>query len=134
MSFERDVDIMARTVYGEARGQPLDGLLAVANVIMNRVRRPGWWGSTVESVCLAPKQFSTWNDGDPNKAIIEAVKPGNFIFDVCRDIAARVIVGLARDPTGGACWYHSKGVQPQWSVGKTPSVVISDHKFFTDIE
>src|SRR5512134_3045692 len=59
-----DLSVMARTVYGEARGEPHEGRLAVAHVILNRARAGGWFGAGVSEVCL---QFSCWNPGDPNR-------------------------------------------------------------------
>jgi spore germination cell wall hydrolase CwlJ-like protein len=132
--FGTHVDILARTLYGEARSQPLDGIKAVACVVMNRARRGGWWGASPQAVCLAPKQFSCWNDDDPNKAIITAVASGNLIFDVCIDVAERAVLDMLHDATKGACHYHTKGVHPQWSMGKTPSATIGDHLFFNDVE
>ena len=130
---DRDVDVTARTLYGEARGQPLDGLLAVAAVVMNRARA-GRYGASPADVCLRPWQFSCWNARDPNRAVIERVQPGLFMFDVCRLVASLAIRGLLPDPTGGATHYHTKGVAPNWSRGKTPSAVIGDHLFFNDID
>ena len=168
-ALDRDVDVTARTLYGEARGQPLDGIIAVANVIVNRARR-GAYGATpaapegaavlrdaqagapegaavsrdaqagaprsgaLAAVCLRPWQFSCWNARDPNRAIIERVQPGTFMFDVCRLVASLAIRGLLLDPNGGATHYHTKGVAPDWSRGKTPSAVIGDHLFFNDID
>jgi hypothetical protein len=152
---DRDIDVTARTLYGEARGQPLDGIIAVASVVVNRARR-GVYGSTpaapegaaflrdaqagaprsgaLAGVCLRPWQFSCWNARDPNRAVIERVQPGDFIFDVCRLVASLAIRELLPDPTGGATHYHTKGVAPNWSRGKTPSAVIGDHLFFNDID
>jgi spore germination cell wall hydrolase CwlJ-like protein len=130
---ERDVDVTARTLYGEARGQPLDGIIAVASVVANRARR-GVYGATPAEICLRPWQFSCWNARDPNRPIIERVQPGTFVFDVCRLVASLVLRGLLPDPTGGATHYHTKGVAPDWSRGKTPSAVIGDHLFFNDID
>ena len=130
---DRDVDVTARTLYGEARGQSLDGIIAVASVVVNRARR-GAYGASPAAVCLRPWQFSCWNARDPNRAIIERVQPGDFIFDVCRLVASLAIRGLLHDPTGGATHYHTKGVAPNWSRGKTPSAVIGDHLFFNDID
>lgn len=132
-ALERDVDVTARTLYGEARGQPLDGIIAVASVIVNRARR-GMYGDGPAGVCLRPWQFSCWNPRDPNRVIIERMQPGNFVFDVCRLVGSLVIRGLLPDPTGGATHYHTKGVAPDWSRGKTPSAVIGDHLFFNDID
>ena len=51
---------MAATVWGEARGEPFEGKVAVAWVIINRSRKPGWWGEDIRSVCSARWQFSCW--------------------------------------------------------------------------
>ncbi|MES2252810.1 MAG: cell wall hydrolase, partial [Pseudomonadota bacterium] len=67
-----DIDILARTIYGEARGEygRVDGglaaLIAVGNVIVNRTQQQTWFGRTVRDVCLKPYQFSCWNRNDPN--------------------------------------------------------------------
>src|SRR3546814_13540556 len=66
------IDVLARTVWGEARGESVRGMEAVASVVVNRVRRAiarggYWWGNDVVGVCLRPCQFSCWADGDPNR-------------------------------------------------------------------
>jgi cell wall hydrolase len=129
-----DIDAVARTVYGEARGQPVEGQFAVANVIMNRARIGGWWGSTPESVARHPLQFSCWNDGDPNKPIIESVKPGVPAFDLCLLIAELVVKGMYRDPSNAATHYYATSIPaPAWAAGKTPCAKIGQHVFFRDI-
>ena len=47
-----EIDLLARTIWGEARGEGQTGMQAVANVIMNRVKKGGWWGATVQDVVL----------------------------------------------------------------------------------
>jgi len=59
---------MAKTVWGEARGESVKGQIAVAWVIKNRADNPRWWGKTIEEVCLKKYQFSCWLESDPNKA------------------------------------------------------------------
>ncbi len=70
---ERDIDVLARTIWGEARGEGIAGQIAVGWCIRNRVEmdlhndgRPDWWGEGYEGVCRAPWQFSCWNKNDPN--------------------------------------------------------------------
>jgi len=66
---EPNVDTLARTLWGEARGTGLLDMLGVAAVIRERVLRPGWWSRPNDdwwSVCRNPYQFSCWNQGDPN--------------------------------------------------------------------
>ena len=72
---EKETDILARTIYGEARGESISGMEAVASVVLNRVafaNRRGrfWWGNSIAEVCRAPKQFSCWNRNDPNYRLI----------------------------------------------------------------
>jgi spore germination cell wall hydrolase CwlJ-like protein len=59
----RDINYLAATLVGEARGEPIEGIIAVANVIKNRCYASG---KNYEEVCLSPKQFSCWNQDDKN--------------------------------------------------------------------
>lgn len=133
------VDALARTLYGEARGEPVRGKEAVAAVIVNRVRRAQarsgyWWGNTIEEVCLRPWQFSCWNPGDPNLAKILAVEPGNRVFDCCIRIARRAAGGFLADPTDGATHYHARNTTPPWARDREPSAVIGSHLFYNSVE
>ncbi|PIW30503.1 MAG: cell wall hydrolase [Rhodospirillales bacterium CG15_BIG_FIL_POST_REV_8_21_14_020_66_15] len=137
---ERAADVLARTIYGEARGEPVRGKEAVAAVVMNRVRRARaasgayWWGGTVEDVCRRPWQFACWNPGDPNRARIEGVGRDNKTFQSCLRIARRAVAGTLADPTGGATHYHAKAVNPPWARGKAPSAEIGGHLFYAGVE
>lgn len=134
------VDILARTIFGEARGELVRGKEAVAAVIVNRVsraRRGGghyWWGSDIESVCLKPWQFSCWNAADPNRRKIEAVGPENRTFQSCLRVARRAVNGTLKDPTQGATHYHAHHVSPPWAQGKAACAEIGAHQFYNDIE
>ncbi len=135
---EEALDTLARTLYGEARGESVRGKEAVAAVVLNRVERaagrPHWWGSTVVEVCRKPWQFSCWNPNDPNRDKLLAVGPGDPQFDVCRRIARRALTGVLEDPTGGATHYHARGLMPDWADGRSPSAVIGNHLFYADVE
>lgn len=133
------VEVLARTLYGEARGETLRGQEAVAAAILNRVKRARarggyWWGDTVIEVCRRPHQFSCWNEDDPNRAKLEAVRPGNKIFDACLRIARRAVAGTLDDPTLGSTHYHTAEVRPAWARRRAPAVVIGHHLFYNDVE
>lgn len=135
----RAVDILARTLYGEARGETVRGKEAVAAVVINRVRRARaaggyWWGDSVAAVCLKRWQFSCWNEGDPNRKKIEAVTADNKVFASCLRIARRAVAGVLADPTGGATHYHTDVVRPPWARGRAPSAVIGAHLFYANVE
>lgn len=141
----RDLVTLARTIEGEAGGESYAGKVAVATVIGNRVlasrgelpySRTKRWGTTVTAVCLRPKQFSCWNDDDPNRARIEAKTLDDLARDGC---FAAALDGLrvAGDPrnnlVGLSCHYHTLSVSPRWSRGKTPYATIGNHVFFEGI-
>lgn len=134
------VDVLARTIYGEARGESVRGKEAVASVVMNRVNRARkrggryWWGDDVTTVCRKPWQFSCWNANDPNRAGIERVDERNKVFQTCLRVARRAIAGAVDDATDGATHYHAKAVSPPWAKKKSPSAEIGNHLFYNAIE
>lgn len=132
-------DILAKTIYGEARGETISGQEAVANVVLNRLkfsqkRKRYWWGNTIAEICQKSRQFSCWNTDDPNYQIILRVNDDNPIYLVCKRIAQRAIAGLLKDNTHQATHYHTKYVRPAWSIGKIPCAEIGAHIFYNDVE
>ena len=123
-----DLDAAARTVWGEARGEPYDGRVAVAWVIRNRVDNPSWWGRTVKDVCFHPKQFSCWNDDDPNRPKCLAVSDEDLasFFEIVR----AVFDGEIPDPTGGADHYERVGTGAGWARNREFSTIIGKHAFY----
>lgn len=130
------VDVLAGTIWGEARNQDYEGKVAVACVVRNRVKRPGWWGDDYLKVCLKPFQFSCWNEKDPNKKKIMALTDDgtDAIFMICQQIAQGTIQNRLNDPTNGATHYHTKNIKPKWAEGKTPCYEHGNHVFYNDIE
>ena len=129
-----DIDVMTRTLWGEARGEGEEGMLAVGHVILNRVARGGWWGGTVYEVCRKPYQFSCWNTGDPNRLEMTTLDLEDVSMRECHWAALTVILGKHADNTEGSCHYHTHGVQPDWSKGLRPVKWIGNHLFFNDVE
>lgn len=121
-------DYLARTIYGEARGEGARGMQAVANVIMNRVKAGGWYGASVKDVVLKPYQFSCWNANDPNRQIILNATLAQLAQ--ARAIADRAISGELPDITGGAVNYHAKNVNPYWAAKMTKTATIGNHIFY----
>jgi len=133
-----EVEVLARTLYGEARGEELSGIEAVASVILNRVafaKRRGryWWGNDIKSVCLKPAQFSCWNAKDPNRKKLLALSPRDPAYRLCKRIAKRAVAGELPDPTDGATHYHTHAVDPFWASGHVPVAEIGNHLFYKNI-
>ncbi len=127
------IDILARTIWGEARGESTDGKKAVASVILNRLKKPDRFGSTIEGVCQKPFQFSCWNDNDPNLPKLKVVDSSEAHFAECLSIAKEAVEGSLIDSTLGADHYHTTGVSPAWAQGKTSCKKIGDHLFYNNI-
>ena len=131
---KKDIEVMARTVWAESRGEIDDGKLAVAHVIRNRAEKGGWWGNTLEEVCKKPWQFSCWNEGDPNKTKLLSVDAED---EMARDslwACLAVVQGKHEDPTSGSCHYHTADILPDWAEGKNPVCWIGNHLFYNDID
>lgn len=131
----RDVDVLARTVWGEARNGGYRGMQAVANVVVNRLKlsrkNPRLrWGQTIADVCLAPLQFSAWNRNDPNRPRMEKVTTADANFRTAMDVAQKAVRGELPDITNGADHYHTNGVTPSWSKGERVVANVTGHKFF----
>lgn len=125
---------MAKTIWGEARGEGSVGMQAVANVIMNRVDRGGWYGASIKDVVLKPYQFSCWNDTDPNRAKLDKLTVADLQSSGALQIAQQVINGQLPDITGGATEYHNKNILPDWDYSKLKQTVqIGNHIFYRSI-
>jgi spore germination cell wall hydrolase CwlJ-like protein len=130
---EDDVDTMARTLWGEARGEDYEGRVAVAWVIKNRaLKSPAYnWPSSVKGVCLQKWQFSCWNPTDPNRAKMVNLTEIDSMFKECLRIAASVLNGDIDDPTKESDHYHASSISaPTWAQGKKPTTTIGNHRFF----
>lgn len=131
-----DIDIMARTLYGEARGEVRDHgkdpLIAVGHVIMNRVRQRAWYGRSIRGVCLHPYQFSCWNEGDMNLQTILKVSPDKPIFRECLEAAYAVAHMMVPDLTMGSDHYYSidLGNPPKWAQYAEEKTEIGKHRFY----
>jgi len=136
--FKDENDILARTIYGEARGEYKDfeggiaSLIAVGNVIMNRLKAKGWYGQSIEEVCLKPKQFSCWNDGDPNRSLLMRSEIPDPVFTVCFKVAKKVASQEWPDLTKGSDHYHAITLPavPSWTRNHKPKARFGKHVFY----
>lgn len=134
-----ELDVLARTIWAEARGEGYVGMQAVANVIMRRWRMRqegrgypsfGPVKATVRQICLAPNQFSAWREGDPNRSAALAVTPANMMFYVAQQIATKALFGHLDDVTYSADHYHTKAVKPSWAVASRVTTEVGAHVFY----
>ncbi|MBH5317725.1 cell wall hydrolase [Paenibacillus sp. GSMTC-2017] len=97
-SVSRDeLDMLAKIIHGEARGESYEGKVAVGAVIMNRVASSGF-PDTVEAVIYSPRAFTAIDDGQYN------LKPDPIAYEA----ALEAIQGY--DPTNGALYYFNPDI------------------------
>jgi spore germination cell wall hydrolase CwlJ-like protein len=133
-----DIDILARTIYGEARGEyaSLEGgmasLIAIGNVVMNRVKAQSWYGKTIQEVCRKPWQFSCWNEDDPNRKVLMQGEIVDPVFTFCRKVATKVALEEWPDLTKGSDHYHANSmlIIPKWAKGQKPKIRMAKHVFY----
>ena len=132
MTSDADIDVLARTMWGEARGDGRAGMEAVAWVVMNRVANPGWWGHDIQSVCQAPWQFSCWNINDPNHAKLLAVRAPDPMFLTAEIVAQGVANHVTVDTTGGADSYYAVSMTepPKWVATAKFTKQIGRQRFY----
>jgi spore germination cell wall hydrolase CwlJ-like protein len=125
------VDMLARTLWGEARGEPEGGMEGVACVVLNRAHNPRWWGHDVISVCLHSYQFSCWNSDDPNRPKLVAVTEADPDFVRALAIAREALAGHLADITQGADSYADLRVcHPDWADTAERTCRIGNQTFF----
>ena len=131
-AIRRTVDqwILALTIFFEARGEPAAGQAAVASVILNRLKHPTKrFGPTLMHVCLAPKQFSCFNDLQLSSALMKLYAEPIAFHDAL-GTAALALSGDFGDCTGGADHYHSIHIEPpSWADPLKRTVTIENHVF-----
>lgn len=138
-----DRDIVALTLWGEARGEHVEGRIAVACVLQNRLATLKW-GSTYEAVCRAPYQFSCWNASDPNQPTLLAMAAqlmkgatlSDRRFKECQWIADGLLTDALQPRVGFATHYYSTSLKtaPTWAATGTFVEQVGRHRFFEGVK
>lgn len=138
-------DVVAATLWAEARGETPPGRVAVANVIANRVKaRRRHFGLDAKAVCLMPWQFSCWRPegGKANHELCVAAalslhrgNPAGPVMRHCVELAEQVVAGAIVDTVKGADHYltrelYESDARPTWATGAFPVCSIGSHHFF----
>lgn len=118
-----DIYCLAKNIYYEARGEPLEGQIAVAQVTMNRVAS-GAFHNTVCGVVYAYKQFS-WTL-DKGRRIRD-----RKAWNASVDLAAAVLTRSIALPDFPALYFHTPQVNPRWNRGKRIVARIGNHIFYS---
>ena len=134
-------EVLGLTIYGEARGEPIEGQIAVGCIIRNRMNTGKY--TTYKEVCLEEKQFSCWNENDPNYPmlidIMNKLAREETVTDLhlkqCLYIAAGIKSHILSDNTNNAHHYMTKKLlysndKPDWALKTRDEKAIGNHVFF----
>ena len=112
-----DLNLLARAVYSEARGEPYTGQVAVAAVVLNRVKSSKF-PNTISGVVYQPYAFTAVADGQIN------LKPNDSAFKAAQD----ALNGW--DPTNGCLYYYNpKTATSKWIWTLQVKLKIGNHNF-----
>lgn len=114
-----DIQLLARAINGEARGEPYEGQVAVGAVILNRVKSSKF-PNTIAGVIYEPGAFTAVSDGQINKSIDES----STVYKAARDAMN------GWDPTNGCIYYFNPDTATNsWIWSRTLVKVIGKHRF-----
>ena len=112
-----DLNLLSRLVYGEARGEPYTGQVAVAAVVLNRVKSSSF-PNTISGVIYQSGAFDVVSDGQIN------LTPN----DTAKKAAQDALNGW--DPTNGAIYYFNPSTATnKWIWSRPMTVTIGKHRF-----
>lgn len=113
---------LAKNIYYEARGEPIRGKIAVAQVTLNRVTHRTQFQSNICGVVYAKDQFS-WTT-EKHKA------PSGPAWLEAKALARAVLDGTAHLPEFKALYFHNLTVKPRWNKTRELVARIGNHIFY----
>ena len=117
-SQKNNLYLLARLVYGEARGEPYKGKVAVAAVVLNRMESSSF-PNTMSGVIYQSGAFSVVDDGQIN------LSPNQECINAARDAMN------GWDPTGGCLYYYNPDkTSNKWMLSHKVVMKIGKHSFF----
>ena len=131
MKLFNEISIVIATGWAEARGEPLEGLLAVFEVIRKRTRDHYNSDGTLIGTCCKDRQFSCWNNNDPQRLQMLKLDSNDPLVIRC---TTAWVQSEWTNHSNGAVLYHAKSMRtyPYW-VGKCRVVArIGEHIFYVE--
>ena len=129
---EAELTCLAENVYHEARGEPLEGQYAVAEVTMNRVRSTRFPKSVCEVVHEKRWDARRRRDvGAFSWTEIDSLRqPGGAAWQQAREVATAVYDGAHTPRVPNALFYHAKYIKPSWAKPNRRVATIGSHVFY----
>lgn len=120
--FDQEVMCLATMMYHESRGEPESGQVAVGYTAINRSQS----GCYPKSICQVVRQRAQYvgmrHEREP--------KHEKKVWEKIHDLATLMYVGMVKDPTRGALWFHETSISPNWAHKKNVTLTVSSHRFY----
>ena len=123
-----DMEFFIKTIWGEARSEGYEGMVAVAEVMLKRYRDGD--ADSLKEVLLKNRQFSCWNKGDPNLLKLLGDDVTQDPAYVTAQKAALTALSGVTNFSRGATHYHTHKVSPAWAQGIKPCCFKGKHRFY----
>jgi N-acetylmuramoyl-L-alanine amidase len=125
--------IAIATIWAEARGEPREGRIAVGEVIRRRTKRRYNSDGTITGTCCRDRQFSCWNNNDPNRLKMLSLDDDDPLVIDCAQAWAE---SQWSDYTNGAVLYlalDSLKYLPPWVRQCRVVAKIGAHTFYVEV-
>jgi len=127
------IALLALTLWREARSESHEARVAVAQSVMNRVMRPGWWGHTIDEVLTKKWQYSSLTD-PADKQLRFWPLASDALFLDCLEIAQGAMDATLPDLMPGADSYHDTSIAPPYWTAKARRCGQIDRLVFYDVD
>ena len=132
---QSEINCLTAAIYKEARSEPLPCQEAVAKVILNRKEHPSY-PSSICKVVKQSKQFSWWDNSEPNRKLLKGSTEGlnskdYSAYQEAKQIALRGYTGLLDTfpELDGALYFATRGTSNKWIKKKKVVLLCQNHKF-----
>ncbi|RNC62788.1 MAG: Spore cortex-lytic enzyme [Candidatus Dichloromethanomonas elyunquensis] len=112
---EEDLELLSKLIYTEARGESFEGQVAVAAVVLNRLKSQDF-PKSIREVIYSENQFN-------------GVKNLKYVTPTEKNIRAAKRALMGFDPTNGAVFYWTKNTKGKWFRSREVKQVIGNHQF-----
>ena len=139
-----DIEVLARTLWGETDGKDAEEMEMIALAALNRFRSGKWWGGyeqkegkkypSLKATCRIRSQFACWNRKNPRYAEMVNMAEDDERLRLPRQIAKKACCGRLADFGNGAYFYHGKNCRPDWARHHSPCYETKQYLFYNDIQ
>lgn len=135
---DKEMSLLTRVVYGEARGETPEDQANIVHSILNRAAdKKRRYGGTISDILLKPNAYSCLNPNDPNYPKLLSLSKDSPEYKKIKSIVERTITARMNgepDPTMGATHYHTRDVNPKWNTAASKMISLGSHKFWVGVD